>query len=188
MGRSRTYEWQDPAVVLHAAKSMSGMDFLRAMIDGRVPHPPISATLGFVLHEADEGRAVFLMTPGEEHYNPIGGVHGGVYATLLDSAAGCAVHSTLPLGMTYTSLDLFTRFLRPVTVDTGPIRAVGTVRDRARRTALAEAKLLDSDDRLLAHATSTCLLFPVSDAARPPAPPRHSAPRRADGREQDPPP
>lgn len=102
---------------------------------------------------------VFSLVPGEEHYNPIGSVHGGVYATLLDSAAGCAVQSTLPQGMGYTSLDLTVKFLRPVTVDTGRIRAVGTVVSSGRRTALAEARLLDEKDRLLAHATSTCMLF-----------------------------
>lgn len=104
------------------------------------------------------------MTPGEEHYNPIGSVHGGVYATLLDSAAGCAVHSTLPAGMAYTSLDLTTKFLRPITFDSGKIRAVGRVRSHGRRTAFAEAELLDANDRLLAHATSSCLIFPIPGA------------------------
>jgi uncharacterized protein (TIGR00369 family) len=105
---------------------------------------------------------VFSLLPGEEHYNPIGSMHGGVYATLLDSAAGCAVQSTLPQGTGYTSVDLAVKFLRPVTVDTGRVRAVGTVLNGGRRTALAEARLLDDEDRLLAHATSTCMIFPVS--------------------------
>jgi uncharacterized protein (TIGR00369 family) len=99
------------------------------------------------------------MTVGEFHYNPIGSVHGGVIATLLDTAAGCAVHSTLPAGVGYTSLDLTTKFLRPVTVDSGRLRCEGTVLSRGRTTALAEARLFNAADRLVAHATSSCLIF-----------------------------
>ncbi|MER7948654.1 PaaI family thioesterase [Streptomyces sp. NPDC096079] len=161
MGRSRTVEWEDAGATARASTSMAGIDFLREIVSGRLPGPPIAALLGFSLDEVEPGRAVFALEPGEEHYNPIGSVHGGVYATLLDSAAGCAVHSTLPQGMAYTSLDLSTRFLRPITMDTGKIRAVGTVLSRGRRTALAEAGLYDAEDRLLGHATSTCMLFPI---------------------------
>ncbi|MGW2062032.1 PaaI family thioesterase [Streptomyces sp. NPDC001937] len=161
MGRSRTYEWEDPAVSAAAVGKTTGLQFLREIATGRLPSAPIAATLDFTLDEAKHGRVVFSLVPGEEHYNPIGSVHGGVYATLLDSAAGCAVQSTLPSGMGYTSLDLTVKFLRPVSVDTGRIRAVGTVTSSGRRTALAEARLLDEKDRLLAHATSTCMLFPL---------------------------
>ncbi|MEU2742971.1 PaaI family thioesterase [Streptomyces sp. NPDC007095] len=161
MGRSRTYDWEDPTVSAGAVGQHSGLDFLREMQAGRLPAPPISATLGMTLEEVEHGRVVFALVPGEEHYNPIGSVHGGVYATLLDSAAGCAVQSVLPQGMGYTSLDLNVKFLRPVTVDTGKVRAVGTVLNSGRRTALAQAELFDSGDRLLAHTTSSCLLFPV---------------------------
>lgn len=162
MARSRTFEWQDPQVSAAAVGRASGLEFLRDVLAGRLPAPPIAAALDFTLEEVEAGRAVFAMEPGEEHYNPIGSVHGGVYATLLDSAAGCAVQSVLPAGMGYTSLDLNTKFLRPVTVDTGKIRAVGTVLSQGRRTALAQAELLDAGDRLLAHATSSCMLFPVT--------------------------
>nr|WTB34384.1 PaaI family thioesterase [Streptomyces sp. NBC_00830] len=161
MGRSRTYEWEDPAVSAAAVGQTTGLEFVREIATGRLPSAPIAATLDFTLDEAEHGRVVFSLVPGEEHYNPIGSVHGGVYATLLDSAAGCAVQSTLPSGMGYTSLDLTVKFLRPVTVDTGKIRAVGTVISSGRRTALAEARLLDEADRLVAHATSTCMLFPL---------------------------
>ncbi|MDX2731844.1 MULTISPECIES: PaaI family thioesterase [Streptomyces] len=161
MGRSRTYEWEDPAISAATVGRTTGLEFVREIATGRLPGPPIAATLDFTLDEAEHGRVVFSLVPGEEHYNPIGSVHGGVYATLLDSAAGCAVQSTLPQGMGYTSLDLTVKFLRPVTVDTGRIRAVGTVVSSGRRTALAEARLLDEKDRLLAHATSTCMLFPL---------------------------
>ncbi|WUD78097.1 PaaI family thioesterase [Streptomyces sp. NBC_00510] len=161
MARSRTFEWGDPRVSAAAVGRTSGLEFLRDVLAGRLPAPPIASTLGFTLEEVEEGRAVFAMEPGEEHYNPIGSVHGGVYATLLDSAAGCAVQSVLPEGMGYTSLDLNLKFLRPITVDTGKVRAVGTVLNQGRRTALAQAELFDATDRLLAHATSSCMLFPV---------------------------
>ncbi|MGW5606274.1 PaaI family thioesterase [Streptomyces sp. NPDC003753] len=162
MTRSRTFEWKDPSLSAAAVGQESGLDFLRSVLSGRLPAPPIAATLGFTLEEVEFGRAVFALEPGEEHYNPIGSVHGGVYATLLDSAAGCAVQSVLPTGMGYTSLDLSLKFLRPMTVDTGKVRAVGTVLNHGRRTALAQAELFDPQDRLLAHATSSCMLFPVT--------------------------
>ncbi|MFD7614966.1 PaaI family thioesterase [Streptomyces sp. NPDC059828] len=161
MGRSRTFSWDDPSVSAAAVGQQSGLDFLNEMLAGRLPTPPLAATLGFTLEEVEYGRAVFALVAGEEHYNPIGSVHGGVYATMLDSAAGCAVQTTLPAGMGYTSVDLNVKFLRPSTVDTGKIRAVGTVHNSGRRLALAQAELFDSADRLLAHATSSCLLFPV---------------------------
>ncbi|MFF8729412.1 PaaI family thioesterase [Streptomyces sp. NPDC015171] len=161
MGRTRTYQWDDPALLAEAAGRSSGIDFLRDLQAGRLPGPPICHTLDFTLDEVEPGRAVFSLTPGEEHYNLIGSVHGGVFATLLDSAAGCAVHSTLPRGMAYTSLDLTVKFLRPITVDTGPVRAIGTVISKGRRTALSQAQLVDGTDRLLAHATSSCMLFEV---------------------------
>ncbi|MFE0452773.1 PaaI family thioesterase [Streptomyces sp. NPDC058914] len=165
MGRIRTYEWEDPSISAAAVGRATGLEFLREMQAGRLPGPPIAATLDFSLDEVDEGRAVFSMTPGEEHYNPIGSVHGGVYATLLDSAAGCAVQSTLPPGMGYTSLDLTVKFLKRITADTGRVRAIGTVISRGRQTALAEARLVDTRERLLAHATSSCILFPVPASA-----------------------
>ncbi|CAL9632467.1 PaaI family thioesterase [Streptomyces sp. enrichment culture] len=164
MGRTRTYEWQDPGITAAAVGRGSGLELLRDILAGELPPPPIAATLGFTLDEVEHGRAVFSLEPGEEHYNPIGSVHGGVYATLLDSAAGCAVQSLLPAGMGYTSLDLSVKFLRRVTLDTGRVRAVGRVVNSTRQTALAEATLVDEKDRLLAHATSSCLLFPVPAA------------------------
>jgi len=166
VGRTRTYQWEDPAILAEAAGRMSGIDFLREVQAGRLPAPPIGAGMDFALDEVEPGRAVFSLMPGEEHYNPIGSVHGGIFATLLDSAAGCAVQSTLPQGMAYTSLDLTVKFLRRITVDTGRVRAIGTVVNQGRQTALAQAQLVDAKDRLLAHATSSCLLFPVPPAQR----------------------
>jgi uncharacterized protein (TIGR00369 family) len=161
MERARSYEWQDPMITAAAARDMSGLELLQAIADGRLPAAPIALTLDFTLSEVTEGHVVVTCSPGEHHYNPIGSVHGGVFSTLADTAAACAVHTTLPKGMAYTSLDLSIRFLRPVTADTGPLRCVGTVIKRGRRTALAQAELYDAADRLLGHATSSCLLFDI---------------------------
>jgi len=140
--------------------ALDGFEQLRAMRDGLLPPAPIAITLGFAGFDVPErGTAVFELDPELRHYNPIGSMHGGVFATLLDSAAGCAVHSTLAVGEGYTSLDLNVKFLRAVTVDSGRLRAVGTVVQRGRRTALAEARLYDGRERLVAHATSSCMIF-----------------------------
>lgn len=157
--RSRTFSWTDPAVNAAELGRRAGLEVLRAMRDGEVPAPPIMHTLGMARMEVDEGRVSVFLDPQEFHYNPLGTVHGGVLSTLLDTAAACAVHSTLPAGTGYTSLDLTVKFLRPVTVHSGLLRCDGTVLNRGRRTALAQARLTDAAGRLVAHATSSCLLF-----------------------------
>jgi uncharacterized protein (TIGR00369 family) len=162
--RTRTFSWSDPALTAAQLGRRSGLDTLRAMFSGQLPAPPFMHLLDAQPLEADEGRVAVTMTPQEFHYNPLGTVHGGILATLLDTAAGCAVHSTLPAGVGYTSLDLVTRFLRPVTVASGALRCEGTVLSRSRTTALAEARLTDGEGRLVAHATSACRLF-QTDAA-----------------------
>jgi len=157
--RTRTIEWDDPLIGARQGMRMSGIDYLRAMQCGELPPPPIGWTLDFTLDEVEEGRAVFAMTPSEFHYNPIGVVHGGVAATLCDSAMGCAVHSLLPAGSGYTTLEIKINLLRPLTRDTGRVRAEGRVIHAGRTTALAEARLVDEAGKLLAHATSTCLII-----------------------------
>ena len=154
----RSYQWQDPAIVAAAARELDGLAFLTQIAAGTIPPPPIAVTLGFQLVSVEPGRAVFSLTPADYHYNPIGSVHGGVFATLCDSACGCAVHSLLPAGAYYTSLDLAIRFVRPVTTGTGPLRCEGTVQHLGARTALAEARLTGEDGKLYAHATSNCLI------------------------------
>jgi uncharacterized protein (TIGR00369 family) len=161
--RSRTYSWIDPSATLAALARLSGIELLSAVGRGELPPPPIMRTLGIEALDVGEGWIRFGMVPQEMHYNPLGTVHGGVLATLLDSATGCAVHSVLPAGFGYTSMDLTTKYLRPVTADTGKVIATGTLLSRGSRTALAEAKLTDARDRLLAHATSTCLIFSPID-------------------------
>lgn len=164
--RTRTYSWLDPSVHAAALGRRSGLQTLRAISAGELPPPPVMHTLDIDRIEVEEGRATVVMTPQEFHYNPLGTVHGGVLATLLDTAAGCAVHSTLPAGVGYTSLDLTTKFLRPVTLQTGELRCVGTVVSRGRTVALAEARLSDAGGRLLAHATSSCLIFDLDPPVR----------------------
>jgi uncharacterized protein (TIGR00369 family) len=157
--RERTYSWGDPSVSAEAARTSAGIEVLQAMARGELPAPPVIATLGFSLDVVEPGRAEFSFAPEEYHYNPIGSVHGGVYATLLDSATGCAVHSLLPAGVGYTSLDLTVKFLRAITVDTGRVRCIGTVTHLGGRTALAEARLVDAADRLLGTAVSSILII-----------------------------
>ena len=142
-----------------AARGMAGIDYLRAIRDGRFPAPPIARLLGFSLVEIEEGRAVFGVEPGEQHYNPIGLVHGGLLATLLDSAMGCAVHSTLPAGTGYSTLEIKVNFTRPVLADTGPLRCESKLLHRGRQTATAEGRVVDGGGKVYAHGTTTCLVM-----------------------------
>ncbi|HEY3195074.1 MAG TPA: PaaI family thioesterase [Candidatus Dormibacteraeota bacterium] len=157
--RTRTVSWEDPARGLAMAAEMSGLEFIRAMFDGRVPPPPITVTMGFTGSEAEEGRAVFVGEAGEFLYNPLGVVHGGFAMTLLDSALGCAVHTTLAHGERYTTLETKVNFVRPVTADTGPVRCEATVIHRGRRVATADGRLIaERTGKILAHGTTTCLI------------------------------
>jgi len=141
--------------------SMDGLQQLQAIFDGRLPAALIAETIGMENFRGERGAVSVELVPQPRHYNPIGSVHGGVLSTLLDTATGCSVHSTLEPGELYTSLDLTVKFLRPVTVDSGRLRADGSVIQRGRRTALAEARLYDAAGRQVAHATSTCMIFPA---------------------------
>jgi uncharacterized protein (TIGR00369 family) len=139
---------------------VTGLELLHAIAAGDAPGVPIAELLGFEPVEAEEGRVVFACVPRLHHYNPLGTVHGGLPATLLDSAMGCAVHSTLPAGAGYTTLELKVNFTRPITTDTGRILCEGTVVHRGRRTATAEGRVFAEDTgHLLAHGTTTCLLL-----------------------------
>jgi uncharacterized protein (TIGR00369 family) len=144
---------------LTALLELDGFAQLQAIFLGDHPGAPIAETLGLDGFGGEPGAIHLELVPGHRHYNPLGTVHGGVLATLLDTAAACSVHSTLAPGETYTSLDLSVKFLRPVTVASGRLRCEGSVLQRGRRTALAQAHLYDADGRLVAHATSTCMIF-----------------------------
>jgi uncharacterized protein (TIGR00369 family) len=140
---------------------MAGIDFVRAIFDGRLPAPPIMQNIEPFDSTADPGIVAFYSTPGFRHYNPIGSVHGGYAATLLDSAMGLAVHSTLPPGTGYTTLEFKISFIRGMTKDTGTVRSEGRTLNVGRRAATAEARITDAEGRLLAHATTTCLVFEI---------------------------
>jgi uncharacterized protein (TIGR00369 family) len=158
--RSRTLEWSDPVATAAVGAEMAGLDYMRAVVTGELPRPPISLTMNMRPTELEEGRVVFAGEPGEEHYNPIGMVHGGYAATILDSALGCAVHTTLPAGVGYTSLGLEVKYLRPISRDTGRVLCEGVVLHRGRRQATAEARLTAADSgKLLATGTSTLMIF-----------------------------
>jgi uncharacterized protein (TIGR00369 family) len=158
--RTRDLTWQDPVPTAAAGAEMAGIDYMRALIAGQLPPPPIAVTMRFSPVEVGEGTAVFEGDPGEEHYNPIGVVHGGYAATLLDSVLGCAVHTTLPAGVGYTSLTLEVKYLRPITRDTGKVRASAEVTHRGRTQAAGNAELVAADTgKLLATATSTLLII-----------------------------
>ncbi len=158
--RTRTIEWEDPMAGLARSAGMSGLEFMRAMLDGKLPSPPITATIGFTGGTAEEGKVIFVGEAGEHLYNPIGVVHGGFAMTILDSAMGCAVHTTLAAGEGYTTLETKVNFVRPITLETGPVRCEGTVLHRGSKVATAEGRLIaDGTGKLLAHGTSTCLVF-----------------------------
>jgi uncharacterized protein (TIGR00369 family) len=158
--RTRQLTWQDPTPTAAAGADMAGIDYMRALAARELPPPPIAVLMRMAPVEVEEGRAVFQGKPGEEHYNPIGVVHGGYAATLLDSALGCAVHTTLPAGAAYTTLTLEAKFVRPITRDTGEVRAEADVIHRGRTQATAEARLTAVESgKLIAHATGTCLIL-----------------------------
>jgi uncharacterized protein (TIGR00369 family) len=148
-----------PQHLAERALQMDGLEFIKALMNGDLPAPPIAELLGFQPVEAGEGRVVFELVPGERHYNPIGGVHGGVLATLLDSAMSCAVHTTLPAGTAYTTLEMKVSFVGAVTAGTGAVRCEGEVVHRGGTIATAEGRLwAESTGRLLAHGSTTCLI------------------------------
>src|SRR6202034_3209074 len=145
---------------------MSGREMLQAMVEGRIPAPPIAQTLGFWLVEVGDGECVFEGDSGSHLLNPLGGVHGGWALTLIDSAAGCAAHSLLPAGVGYATVETKANFSRPITETTGRVRAEGRVVARGRQIISAEAKVLDSRGRIIAHGTSTLMVLPNRAAGR----------------------
>jgi len=146
---------------LEQLKESSGMEFLQRIWSGELPSAPIGHTMDFVPIEGQPGRVVFQGTPGRQHYNPIGSVHGGYFCTLLDSAVGCAIQTMLPKGTGYTTLELKVNLIRALTDRTGPVRAEGKVVQVGGRVGIAEGRIIDADGKLYAHATTTCLIFPL---------------------------
>jgi uncharacterized protein (TIGR00369 family) len=157
--RTLTVSWEDPRPLAAAARGLSGLEFLQKIAAGELPPPPIAALLNFELEELSEGRAVFAVEPKEYHYNPIGVVHGGLAATLLDSAMGCAVQSKLPAGSGYTTLEIKVNFVRAMTSETGRVRCEAKLIHLGGRTATAEGRIEDEAGKLYAHGTTTCLII-----------------------------
>lgn len=159
MERSRTITWSDPHEGAVKAKQMSGLDYLQAIGRGEIPYPPLLHTLDLKAVSMEKGIAVFSFQPQEFHYNTIGTVHGGVISAIVDSAMGCAIHSTLEAGTGYTTLELKVNFLKAVTIKSGLLKATGKIIHAGKKTALVEAQLTDEQGTIYAHGVSTCLIM-----------------------------
>jgi uncharacterized protein (TIGR00369 family) len=155
----RTLRWTDPGELADTTRGMSGSEFFTAWKAGDLI-PPMAATLGFELADFSEGRVEIGCVPSDYHYNPYGTVHGGLAATLIDTATGCAVHTRLPAGTGYATVSLNITYLRPLTVDVGAVRCLGTVTSLGKRVAVADAELVDNAGRQLAKGTASCLVIP----------------------------
>lgn len=163
--RTRVISWEDPTATVQIGKTISGIEYLRALQSGELPPAPFAILMGIRIAEVGEGRVVFTGEPAEYHYNPLGTVHGGVMATLLDSALGCAVQSLLPAGTSYTTIELKVNYLRPVTMKTGTVYAEGKIIHLGGRIATAEARLTDAGGKLYAHGTTTCIILRPSSSS-----------------------
>jgi uncharacterized protein (TIGR00369 family) len=157
--RRREVSWEDPMLGAALALDLSGLDYLRAIAEQRIPPPPIAVLLGMGIVDIQPGRVTFSLEVGEHLYNPIGSVHGGVFCTLLDSAMGCAVHSTLGRGQAYTTLELKVNLVKALTVNSPSVVATGQVISAGRRVVTASGHITGPDGTIYAHATSTCLAF-----------------------------
>ena len=157
--RSRTVTWHEPGPTAAKGLTMSGIDYMRAIANGDLPQPPIAGLMRFDLVEVEPGRAVFTCVPDESAYNPIGTVHGGLICTLLDSVTGCAVHTTLPQGKGYTSVEIKVSYLKAVRLNSGLLTATGTVVKAGSRVGFSEGIVTDASGATVATATSTLLIF-----------------------------
>ena len=159
--RTRTIQWEDPQISSRDTKNISGLDYLCAIRDGRIAPPPAAHLVGYHILNVDTGQAVFELTPSEYHYNPFSTVHGGMLSTLLDTAMTGAVLTLLPPGKACSTLELKINFIRPVSSRTGPVRAKANVIHAGKQVATVEGRLFDANEKLYAHATSTCLIFQI---------------------------
>jgi uncharacterized protein (TIGR00369 family) len=160
--RTRTISWTDPMLAAATVGRGAGIDFMRALQSGEIAAPPMIVLMNMQIASIEPGAVAFTVQPDESHYNPLGVIHGGYACTVLDTAAGCAVHTTLPAGVGYTSLEIKVNYLRGLSSTTGPLTATGRVVKPGSRVAFAEAELTDSEGRVVATASSTCLVFPVA--------------------------
>lgn len=146
---------------METLKDVSGLEFLQGIVSGRFPQPPIGEILGMRLVEVEKGRAVFAAQPTAAFYNPLGTVHGGFAATILDSCMACAVQTMIEPGFGYTTIEFKVTYIRPMTDQTGPVRGIGEVINVGRRLGVSEGKLVDSQGKVLAHGTTSCMIFPL---------------------------
>jgi uncharacterized protein (TIGR00369 family) len=158
--RNRLVEWRDPVPALASGPTLTGIEYITAIAEGRLPGPPMGAVIGMVVREVRPGGVTISATPAEMHYNVVGTVHGGFAATVLDFAMAFAAATVLPEGSAFPSIELKVNFTRPMTKDTGEVTAVGSVVHRGGKIVTAEARLHDGAQRLLAHAVSTCMIVP----------------------------
>ena len=173
--QSRLVTWRDPITTQAASASMPGLLYWRAVVDGHLPPPPIAELLRMRAVEVEDGRVTFTFSPDASMYNPLGMVHGGAVCTLLDTATACALHTTLPEGVSYTSVEIKVNYLKAVTVDSGTLTAVGSVVKAGSRIGFAEGKVTDASGKLVATATSTLLIFELSSPAKSSMHSRHSS-------------
>lgn len=162
--RTRTYSWQDPMESAGMGLQLSGLEYMQAIASRQIPPPPITATMNITgIEVVEKGKVVFTAEPAEFLYNPIGVIHGGFASTLLDSALGCSVHTMLPQGTAYTTLELHVNFVRAITKDTGPLRCIAEVIHCGKQMATAQARLVDMKDKLYNHGTTTCLVYRIGE-------------------------
>lgn len=166
MERTRTITWQDPAEAAALSDGLNGLEILHRITSGLIPAPPAAELVGFAPTYVMPGRVVFAYEPREEHYNALGAVHGGILTTVLDTVMGCAVHSRLDVGVAPVTIELKTSFVHPVTLDSGLLRAEGTVVHPGSRVATAQARLEGEDGTLYAHASSSWLIYDVAEKAK----------------------
>lgn len=159
VSRQHTITWDDPFAMADAGRELSGFAYLSAAFRGELPMPPIASIMNMRGSEVEEGRVVFEAVPAEYHYNPIGTVHGGFASTLLDSAMACAVHSMLPVGASYATLELKVNLVRAITLQTGTVYCEGKIVYLGGRVATAEGRLTDANGKLYAHGTTTCMVM-----------------------------
>lgn len=157
--RSRVVEWADPFESARKAMTMSGLEFLQAIARGEIAQPPIASLMNFSGLDAENGRVVFTVVPEEYHFNPVGIVHGGLSATLLDSAMTCSILSTLPQGVGATTLELHINYVRPIGLDSGKLFCTGEVIHAGRTVATAQGRVTDESGKLYAHGTTTCMIL-----------------------------
>jgi uncharacterized protein (TIGR00369 family) len=146
---------------IEQVRGLDGLSLMKGIVEGRFPAPPIARALGFAMSLVEHGRVIFDYAPVFDHYNPLGSVHGGVAATLLDSVMGCCIHTTLKAGSGFTTLEIKINYVRAMTDKTGPVQAEGKIINVGSRIATSEGRLVDASGKLLAHGTTTCLIFPI---------------------------